>query len=337
HWPKRISFHGMITSGGEKMSKSKGNQVTLLEVNNKFGPDAFRAFMCNSTSVESAFNWESSLVYQMKKHLFDLFETIKAIQANKKESDAFKKYPAFVSRTERALIDATKAIEKMDLRNYSRIVLHDLLHNYKKARNSVEEADLPSINAFIGGKWVKLLCPLVPHLAEELWSIGGSQGFVSLAEWPQADESLIDLKLEKIEDVISGLRLDILKTKGLAKLENISRVKVFVAPEWKWKAIEIVKKACREKPDFNTAMKALMADNEMKKHAGEVPALAKTILYRLGELMELELFDEFSAVNEAKKTLEKELDCKVEAIKAEESTEPKAKNSFPGKPAILIE
>ena len=32
--------------------------------------------------------------------------------------------------------------------------------------------------------------PFAPHLAEEIWSQLGGQGFVSLAAWPQHDEAL---------------------------------------------------------------------------------------------------------------------------------------------------
>ena len=49
----------MVMSEGAKMSKSKGNVVTLLDINNKYGADTFRAFLCNSTSIDSTLNWES--------------------------------------------------------------------------------------------------------------------------------------------------------------------------------------------------------------------------------------------------------------------------------------
>lgn len=336
HWPKRISFHGMVVSGGEKMSKSKGNVISLLDVNKEFGPDSLRAFICNSTSVESTFNWESSQVASMKKHLFELFELVKSIELDKKDSNDYQKYSSFVSKTERAVRDATKAIGKMDLRDYSKIVLHDMLANYKKVKNSANASGLSSINGYLGSKWVRLLCPLVPHLAEELWSLGKNKGFASLAKWPEADEKAIDLKTEKIEEVVSNLRLDIIRVRELAKLKKVSKVKVFVAPEWKWAALEIVKKACRETPDFKAAITALMANEGMKKHAADLPTLAKAMISRYGELSELEKFDELSVLNESRKTLEKEFGA-MEIIKAEDAKEPKSKNALPGKPAILLE
>ena len=37
----------------------------------------------------------------------------------------------------------------------------------------------------------QLLAPLAPHIAEELWSRLGGQGFVALAPWPGFDPSLV--------------------------------------------------------------------------------------------------------------------------------------------------
>jgi len=40
----------------------------------------------------------------------------------------------------------------------------------------------------------QLLMPFAPHIAEEIWSALGGQGFVSLAPWPEWVEDQIDLK-----------------------------------------------------------------------------------------------------------------------------------------------
>jgi len=37
---------------------------------------------------------------------------------------------------------------------------------------------------------VQLLSPFAPHMAEELWSLMGEEGLVSLAPWPEYDSNL---------------------------------------------------------------------------------------------------------------------------------------------------
>ncbi|HEX6239459.1 MAG TPA: class I tRNA ligase family protein, partial [Polyangiales bacterium] len=39
--------------------------------------------------------------------------------------------------------------------------------------------------------FARTLAPFAPHLAEELWQRLGKTGFVSLAAWPEVDESLL--------------------------------------------------------------------------------------------------------------------------------------------------
>ncbi len=335
YWPKRISFHGMVISEGEKMSKSKGNVVTLMDINERFGADAFRAFMCNSTSVDCTFNWDSDKVDLMKSQINNLSGILKEIQANTMEKASCKQYGSFVSKTERAIQKATEALEKMDLRAYSNVVLYDMPNNYRKVKSLVtNERDLKEVNGYVGKKWIKLLAPLVPHLAEELWAIN-NEGFVSVAGWPKANEKLINEQLEKREELVDSLRQDVLKIKELAKLEKISKVKIFVAPQWKWKALEIIKENTKERFDFGLAMKALMQKEEMKKHGQEIQTFLKAINSKQ-ELLTLEKFDEVSVLENVKENLEKEFG-EIEIIKAEDSKEAKAKNALPGKPALLVE
>ena len=58
--PKNIISHGMVTSNGQKMSKSIGNVVDPIEVLDKYGTEAFRYFFLRhvDTFADSDFTWE---------------------------------------------------------------------------------------------------------------------------------------------------------------------------------------------------------------------------------------------------------------------------------------
>lgn len=58
--PKVILSHGMILSGGEKMSKSIGNVVSPIEVIDRHGLDAFRYYFLRhvDTFADADFTWE---------------------------------------------------------------------------------------------------------------------------------------------------------------------------------------------------------------------------------------------------------------------------------------
>jgi len=48
--------------------------------------------------------------------------------------------------------------------------------------------------------YAKLLCPYAPHIAEEMWEILGHEAPLSLAPWPEFDES--KLKEDEIEIMV---------------------------------------------------------------------------------------------------------------------------------------
>ena len=320
YWPKRISFHGMILSDGEKMSKSKGNTISLIDINKKFGADVFRAYICNSTSVESTFNWNSEHVENMEKHLSNLFELLKTIKENKKETD-YSNFKSFISKTERLTKKAKDSLEKMDLREYSNIVLYELYNNYKKAKSN-------DINSYIYDKWVRMLMPLVPHIAEELW-VGN---FISLTSWPDFDETKIDLNAEYKENLQEQLKEDIRKIKELLKKEKISKITIFVADNWKYEFANKFKELIKETHNQNEIINSFMKTN-LKNKGNELIKLINSWLRDQNKIPEIVLNknEELAFILNNKYILEKEFDC---AVFIEKKAHEKA---IPGKPAIYLE
>src|SRR3989344_2391454 len=179
YWPKKVSFHGMVLSEGVKMSKSKGNTVTLLELDREYGADVFRAFLCSTTSVESTMNWDKGTVSHVQKHLESLFELASELVKSKKKGES----PAWaLSQFERLKKKASECIARMDLRGYSMVVLYDIPPLLKKAQKLLTEQQMQAF-ANLVSDWIVLLSPLVPHLAEELNELDRGKGFVSIATW----------------------------------------------------------------------------------------------------------------------------------------------------------
>ena len=336
YWPKRISLHGFVISDGVKMSKSKGNVVSLLEVKDNFGADTFRAYISTSTNLEGVFDWNPDEARNVQKNLFRTVNAVLEAISERKKGELTSTGKTFISKFESAIRNMGVALNEMRLRDYGQIVLYKIPNDIKKLKSLSSKEEVAAVYNLIVERWIKSLAPVVPHIAEELWERIGNKEFISNAEWPKYNETLIDASLEKIEEVISNVRLDILKIKELAKLEKVSKVKMFVSPDWKWKALAMIKDACDGKPDFGLAMKTLMANDEMKAHGKEVQPFLKAVMNRFGELQDLEKFDEVAVLTEAKIALAKEFG-EIEIVKAESSSEAKAKNAFPGKPALLVE
>lgn len=336
NWPKKISFHGMVLSGGAKMSKSKGNVVTLMDVNNLFGADTFRAFLCNSTSVDSTLNWETSEVERMKNHLLSLFALCQEIFGNRKSGKLNDRFAAFVSKFESSVKQAGKCLDKMDLRDYANIVLHAIPRMYRKAK-AVANDELPVLNDYIADRYVKMLAPLLPHYAEEIWSMA-NKDFVSLAAWPKYDKSKINPVAEFKEELMENLSTDIKHILKLVKVEKPKKITLFVAEGWKYNFFAMFKELVEKTHDMKAILNSIMK-TDMKKHGQEIIKMIPALLKDVSKVprMILDQGTEYDLLRQNKDILEKEFGAKVEVIKADESKEAKARQAAPGKPAILVE
>jgi leucyl-tRNA synthetase len=66
---------------------------------------------------------------------------------------------------------------------------------------------------------VRLMAPFTPFISETIWSLMGKKGFVSRAEWPQPDTTLMDERAEEVESLVRTTVEDvasILKTTGMS-------------------------------------------------------------------------------------------------------------------------
>jgi leucyl-tRNA synthetase len=179
----RLFHQGMINgSGGEKMSKSKGNGIEPLEAIKKYGTDALRYYLVSVASPDKGFNWDDKGIQGSLRFVKKAISILDNIKIGKDSEEVKQK----LGRTIKAV---SEQIEKLDYRKTT-IELRELF-DLISAQNEVSKASLES--AF------KLLTPFCPHIAEEMWEKVGGKGFVSVAEWPKVDESKIDVKFAEAE------------------------------------------------------------------------------------------------------------------------------------------
>jgi len=84
-------------------------------------------------------------------------------------------------------------------------------------------------------------------------------------------------------------------------------------------------------------LKALMQTN-LKQHGKEISKMTPKLVADISKLPEtvLDTKSEFASLENNKEFLENEFSAKVEIIKADDSSEAKAKSAMPGKVAILV-
>ncbi len=334
--PRKISFHGLVMSEGGKMSKSKGNTVTLLDVKKYYGADIFRFYITNATTIESTFDWQQKEAESAKKTVEKIFEEIKEGIEKRKEGKVSSLYK---SKYNRILKETTLYLEEMKLREYNHRAVFEMIHLVKHAKNNLEEDELKAFYNYILEGWIKIISPVTPHVAEELWENYGGEGFVSEAPWPKYDESLIDEKSEYIDSLKEKLKKDISEVLELAKVENPKKLTLIISSSWKYDFMKILKEKIKETRDQGVITKEIMVEESFKKQGKEVVKLIQDCLKHPNKIPEYSISqeEEKQLLEKNKKQLSQAYNLEIEIIQAENSNQGKAKSALPGKPALLVE
>ena len=90
--------------------------------------------------------------------------------------------------------------------------------------------------------WVRMMSPFTPHVCEELWAAGLGEGYASLAEWPVADESLIDEQAEKAEDLLERTLNDVQEIVNVTKAKP-GKITLYTTPAWKQEMLRLAVEA----------------------------------------------------------------------------------------------
>lgn len=334
-WPKQIVTNGFVLMDGKKMSKSMGNILPIRAAIREFGADTIRFIVVSGADLaqDTDFNRPAAEgVIARVKFLKSAMEKY-AAAPDTGEKDLADRW--MLSRMHKRALAADSMYQNFQLRDLS---LELFYNTFNDLQWYLKRAGKPKLREFFE-MWVPLIAPFMPHMAEEMWAALGKKHyakdaqFVSIVQMPSGDASKVDETLEQAEDYILRAKDDITAILKLVKMEKPKKIDIFVASGWKRKLREI---AAQEKK-FDTAMKAAMADAEIKPHAAEVAKVLMSYIKNVGSLGETapEKF-ELEALESAVKLLEEEFGAAVSFCMEEETAIPKAKNALPGKPSILV-
>ncbi len=196
----RLFNQGMLHKEGVVMSKSKGNVVLPEEVSDKYGIDTARFFLMSIASPDRDIEWSDEGIdgsLRFVKKAFDYVCSVKVGKSNIK----------IEHKVNLAIKEISKNIENVGY-NFAVIKIRELIDSLS-SEGEISKKDLDSV--------VKLISPFCPHIAEELWERIGGKGFVSLASWPEINESKIDDKFEQAERALEKTVSDVLNIFKIVK------------------------------------------------------------------------------------------------------------------------
>lgn len=175
---QRLIHQGLITKDGAKMSKSKGNVVSPDAFVEKYGSDVFRMYLMFMGPFTEGGDWNDQGITGISRFVDKFYKFVTDdSQSGKASSDES------VRSLHQTVKRVTNDIEKMQF-NTAIAAMMEFLNGVQKSGLSED-----------GKKtMVRLIAPLAPHLAEELWEKLGAASKVSSIfnePWPEYDESLI--------------------------------------------------------------------------------------------------------------------------------------------------
>ena len=349
-WPRGTVVFGMGLLEGNKMSSSKGNVILLKDAIKDYTADVVRLFLMASAEPWQDFDWREKEVLGTKRRLewFREFaarvEEIKGSPldlSNIEEVELTRTIDLWmISQLNQHIKNATEALEVFQTRQALQdslfLLKKDVDHYLYRVKHIIDAQDPAVIYVLstVLEAWIRLLAPFTPHTSEELWSTYGGDGFVSEAKWPEYNEELVSVEIEKSEDLVENIIKDIAHIKQMVG-EDVEKVHIYLAPDWKWDLYKIADEV--GKPDIGQIMRRAIGA-KIHDDKKEIAMVAKKIGKEITKTRYIGKINESEILSDALDYIKEECGNEV-IIHTDDSYDPqnKAKNAMPYKPAIFME
>jgi len=204
---RRIDNSSSITVGRtEKMSKSRKNVVDPEQIIQVYGADTARLFMLSDSPPNRDLDWTAAGIEGAWRYVNKLWRMVSEPKLPPVERDRPmpNKIDPSVEKVRRSVHQTTAAVGK------------DLDHfHFNKAVARIRELTnlLDELNNDDGAGWVyrngmetvtKLIAPMLPHLAEEMWQKLGYTTLVVETPWPDFELALLEEDIVTIAVQVNG-------------------------------------------------------------------------------------------------------------------------------------
>ncbi|MFC0473187.1 leucine--tRNA ligase [Halalkalibacter kiskunsagensis] len=181
---QKLFNQGMILGeNNEKMSKSKGNVVNPDDVVTSHGADTLRLYEMFMGPLDGSIAWSTNGLDGARRFLdrvWRLFvdEATGELSTNIQDVVAQESFVRVYHQS------VKKITEDMAELRFNVAISQMMVFINEGYKQEVLPRDL--VEGF-----VKMLAPIAPHVAEELWEKLGHEGTISYEDWPTFDESML--------------------------------------------------------------------------------------------------------------------------------------------------
>ncbi|HSP21909.1 MAG TPA: leucine--tRNA ligase [Planococcus sp. (in: firmicutes)] len=205
---QKLFNQGMILGeGNEKMSKSKGNVVNPDQIIESHGADTLRLYEMFMGPLEASIAWSTNGLDGARRFLDRVWRLlIEEGTLSPKVTDSND------GKMEKVYHQTVKKVTE----DFEGLRFNTAISQMMVFINEGYKADsIPK--EYVEG-FVKLLSPIAPHVAEELWEKLGHAETITYATWPEFDESkMVEDEVEVVVQVNGKVRTKIVVAKDSTK------------------------------------------------------------------------------------------------------------------------
>ncbi len=194
---KKLVNQGMILGeDGQKMSKSRGNVVNPDKVIAEYGADSMRLYEMFMGPLEAIKPWNTHGVEGVHRFLQKAWrmivdENTGELNEAVKEAQADEVTLRLLNQTIKKVGDDIEGFDFNTAISQMMIFINHLSKQAVRAKTVVE-------------KFVLILAPLAPHIAEELWQRLGHTDSLTYEPWPEYDKELVKEKEVELAIQVNG-------------------------------------------------------------------------------------------------------------------------------------
>lgn len=194
---------GMILGeNNEKMSKSKGNVVNPDDIVESHGADTLRMYEMFMGPLDASIAWSNNGLDGSRRFLDRIWRLLTDengnIAGNIVETDDLAQLEKIYHQTVKKVTE-----------NFEELKFNTAISQLMVFINEAYKAEvMPKV--FIEG-FVKLLSPVAPHIAEELWEKLGHTDTITYETWPAYDEAkLVDDEVEIVIQINGKMKVKLM-------------------------------------------------------------------------------------------------------------------------------
>ena len=189
---QRRTSHGMVLAeDNRKMSKSFGNVINPDDIVKEFGADALRVYEMFIGPFDQAIAWSTNGLKGCYRFLEKVYsratEELGGSVSAEESAENKKKLNKLINKTIKQVTQDTDNLKFNTAMSALMVFMNE--SNGLHLQDEKEERG-------IFGKFLTILSPFAPHLAEELWREIGNKNSIFEEEWPKFDPKL--MKEDKI-------------------------------------------------------------------------------------------------------------------------------------------